>query len=78
MTGGRLKRVAKYVELDEAFCFTYGDGVSDVDISATIDFHRRTARPPRSPAPTRRALRRAGHGRSASPASWKSRAAKAA
>jgi len=41
MTGGRLKRVKKYVQLDEAFCFTYGDGVSDVDISATIDFHRR-------------------------------------
>ncbi|MCV2348156.1 glucose-1-phosphate cytidylyltransferase [Paucibacter sp. Y2R2-4] len=40
MTGGRLKRVAKYVELDEAFCFTYGDGVSDVDISASIEFHR--------------------------------------
>jgi glucose-1-phosphate cytidylyltransferase len=40
MTGGRLKRVAKYVALDEAFCLTYGDGVSDVDISATIDFHR--------------------------------------
>ncbi len=40
MTGGRLKRVAQYVEHDEAFCFTYGDGVSDVDISATLDFHR--------------------------------------
>ena len=40
MTGGRLKRVAQYVERDEAFCFTYGDGVSDVDISATLDFHR--------------------------------------
>jgi glucose-1-phosphate cytidylyltransferase len=40
MTGGRLKRVKKYVELDEAFCFTYGDGLSDVDISATIDYHR--------------------------------------
>lgn len=40
MTGGRLKRVAQYVKLDEAFCFTYGDGVSDVDIGATIDFHR--------------------------------------
>jgi glucose-1-phosphate cytidylyltransferase len=32
--------VAKYVQLDEAFCFTYGDGVADVDISATIDFHK--------------------------------------
>ena len=41
MTGGRLKRVAKYVEADEAFCFTYGDGVSDVDITASIDFHKR-------------------------------------
>jgi len=40
MTGGRLKRVARYVENYEAFCFTYGDGVGDVDISATIDFHR--------------------------------------
>ena len=41
MTGGRLKRVARYVENDEAFCFTYGDGVSDVNISASIDFHCR-------------------------------------
>ncbi|WAC74984.1 glucose-1-phosphate cytidylyltransferase [Roseateles sp. SL47] len=40
MTGGRLKRVADYVRNDEAFCFTYGDGVSDVNISAAIDFHR--------------------------------------
>ena len=40
MTGGRLLRVAKYVQDDEAFCFTYGDGVSDLDINATIDFHR--------------------------------------
>jgi len=40
MTGGRLKRVKEHVEGDEAFCFTYGDGVSDVDISASIDFHR--------------------------------------
>ena len=40
MTGGRLKRVASHVKDEEAFCFTYGDGVSDVDIAATIDFHR--------------------------------------
>jgi len=40
MTGGRLGRVAAYVRDAEAFCFTYGDGVSDVEISATIDFHR--------------------------------------
>jgi len=40
MTGGRLKRVAKYVENDEAFCLTYGDGVADVDITASLEFHR--------------------------------------
>ena len=40
MTGGRLKRVARYIQDDEAFCFTYGDGVSDVDISSSIEFHR--------------------------------------
>lgn len=38
MTGGRLKRVAKYLG-QEDFCFTYGDGVSDVNIRASIDFH---------------------------------------
>jgi len=41
MTGGRLRRVADHVKSDENFCFTYGDGVSDVDISASIDFHRK-------------------------------------
>ncbi len=40
MTGGRLKRVADYLKEEEAFCFTYGDGVSDVDISALILFHQ--------------------------------------
>jgi glucose-1-phosphate cytidylyltransferase len=40
LTGGRLKRVAEYVRDDESFCFTYGDGVSDLDIRGTIDFHR--------------------------------------
>lgn len=40
MTGGRLKRVAQYVKDEEAFCFTYGDGVSDIDIGASIKFHR--------------------------------------
>jgi len=39
MTGGRLKRVASYIK-DEAFCFTYGDGVSDVDITSLIQAHR--------------------------------------
>lgn len=40
MTGGRLKRVAPYLAGEEAFCFTYGDGLSDVDIAASIAFHR--------------------------------------
>lgn len=40
MTGGRLRRVADYVRDEAAFCFTYGDGLSDVDIRASIDFHR--------------------------------------
>ena len=39
MTGGRLKRVAPYLKDESAFCFTYGDGVSDVDISASLAFH---------------------------------------
>lgn len=39
MTGGRLKRVRSYIG-DDTFCFTYGDGVSDVDIGDLIDFHR--------------------------------------
>lgn len=40
MTGGRLKRVADYLKGEEAFCFTYGDGVSDIDLGAEIAFHR--------------------------------------
>ncbi|MFJ1309549.1 glucose-1-phosphate cytidylyltransferase [Agrobacterium sp. P15N1-A] len=40
MTGGRLKRVAPYLSDEEAFCFTYGDGVSDIDISKSIAFHK--------------------------------------
>lgn len=40
LTGGRLKRVANYIENDDAFCFTYGDGVANVDISALIRFHK--------------------------------------
>jgi glucose-1-phosphate cytidylyltransferase len=40
LTGGRLKRVADYVKDGEAFCFTYGDGLSDVDISGEIAFHK--------------------------------------
>jgi len=40
LTGGRLKRVADYVRNEQAFCFTYGDGVADVDITAQLAFHR--------------------------------------
>lgn len=41
MTGGRIRRVKDYIG-DEPFCLTYGDGVSNVDISELIDFHRRS------------------------------------
>jgi len=40
MTGGRLKRVAEFVKDEEAFCFTYGDGVSDVNVTELIAFHK--------------------------------------
>ncbi len=40
MTGGRLKRVANYVKDDDMFCLTYGDGVSDVNITELIAFHK--------------------------------------
>jgi len=40
MTGGRLRRVRDYIG-DETFCLTYGDGVADLDIADTIDFHRK-------------------------------------
>ncbi|HEY1904095.1 MAG TPA: glucose-1-phosphate cytidylyltransferase [Terracidiphilus sp.] len=38
-TGGRLKKVSQYLQGEEAFCMTYGDGVSNLDISAAISFH---------------------------------------
>ena len=41
LTGGRLKRIAAYIKDEEAFCFTYGDGVSDLDITAEIDYHKK-------------------------------------
>jgi glucose-1-phosphate cytidylyltransferase len=40
MTGGRLRQVAPYVEKEDAFCLTYGDGVGNVDIKASIEFHQ--------------------------------------
>lgn len=41
MTGGRLLRVRKYIENEECFCFTYGDGVGEINITATIEHHRK-------------------------------------
>jgi len=40
MTGGRLKKVSEHIKGEDAFCFTYGDGVSDINISDTIKFHK--------------------------------------
>jgi glucose-1-phosphate cytidylyltransferase len=40
MTGGRLKRITPYVKDEEAFCMTYGDGVSNIDIGKLIQFHK--------------------------------------
>ncbi len=40
MTGGRIKRVAEHIRNEECFCLTYGDGLSDVDITSLIEFHR--------------------------------------
>ncbi len=40
MTGGRLARVANYIQHEECFCFTYGDGVGNINISESINFHR--------------------------------------
>jgi len=40
LTGGRLKRVANHVRDEDAFCFTYGDGISDLDITRQVAFHR--------------------------------------
>jgi glucose-1-phosphate cytidylyltransferase len=40
MTGGRLKRVQKYLDGEGTFCLTYGDGLSDINISKTIEFHK--------------------------------------
>jgi len=41
MTGGRLGRVANYIKNEEFFCMTYGDGLSNVDITSTIKFHQK-------------------------------------
>lgn len=44
MTGGRIKRIEKYVSNEEAFCLTYGDGLSDIRIDKLIEFHSREKR----------------------------------
>jgi glucose-1-phosphate cytidylyltransferase len=44
MTGGRLKRVSPFIG-DDTFCFTYGDGVSDINISELIAFHKKSGLP---------------------------------
>jgi glucose-1-phosphate cytidylyltransferase len=44
MTGGRLRRVASYINSEESFCFTYGDGVGDIDITRLIAFHKQHGR----------------------------------
>jgi len=41
MTGGRLKRVSDYLQGEQEFCFTYGDGVGAINVTESIDFHRR-------------------------------------
>ena len=40
MTGGRLKRVREFLKDEEEFCFTYGDGVADIDLPRLLAFHR--------------------------------------
>lgn len=44
LTGGRLKRVRPYLD-DEPFCFTYGDGLADIDVAAAVAFHRGHGKP---------------------------------
>ncbi|MED5580005.1 MAG: glucose-1-phosphate cytidylyltransferase [Nitrospinota bacterium] len=44
MTGGRIKRVSEYLDKDQAFCFTYGDGLADIDIGAEVKFHKKHGR----------------------------------
>jgi glucose-1-phosphate cytidylyltransferase len=44
MTGGRLKRIRQYVAAEDAFCMTYGDGLSNVNIGRLVEFHRRHGR----------------------------------
>jgi glucose-1-phosphate cytidylyltransferase len=45
MTGGRLRRVLPFIQDEELFCFTYGDGLANVNIAALIEFHQRQGYP---------------------------------
>ena len=45
LTGGRLKRVQNYLTENEPFCFTYGDGVADIDVQKLIDYHNKHGKP---------------------------------
>ena len=42
MTGGRIARIKKYVQDEQSFCLTYGDGLSNIDINASIQFHNKS------------------------------------
>ena len=44
MTGGRLKRVAEHLKDEDAFCFTYGDGVGDVNITELVEYHKKSGK----------------------------------
>jgi glucose-1-phosphate cytidylyltransferase len=44
MTGGRLKRALPYVREEEMFCFTYGDGVADINVNTLLEFHKKHGR----------------------------------
>jgi glucose-1-phosphate cytidylyltransferase len=41
MTGARVRKILPFVEADDAFCLTYGDGVANIDVEATVAFHRK-------------------------------------
>ena len=44
MTGGRLKRISRYLDNEEDFCFTYGDGIGDINISKAINEHKKSGK----------------------------------
>lgn len=44
MTGGRLRRVREYLQQDQCFCMTYGDGLANIDLGRLVEFHKRNGR----------------------------------